>query len=264
MRARPAPTTRTGSSALPTPVPDSPPPAWPWRTPRWACSTPIPNSGSAPTPIFRGSMYEFFAQDGWKATQKLHIDYGVRYTVIVPYKRPVAEHGGVRSRVLRSVEGGAGRSQDRHDRSRVRETVTTEWSFRAPAGRIRRRAAFPKPSDPSLNYLFRGVNDHYSDIQWNDIQPRLGIAYQITPKTVIRARRGPLLHAPRRQRFDLPRRQPAVPADRERELRQRGQSGRNLDQPASADGDHAEQGVQESRSLGVERHGAAGTAGQHR
>ena len=27
-----------------------------------------------------------FAQDSWKATQKLHIDYGVRYTVIVPYK----------------------------------------------------------------------------------------------------------------------------------------------------------------------------------
>jgi len=35
--------------------------------------------------IFRGSMWEGFAQDGWKVTQKLHLDYGVRYTVIVPY-----------------------------------------------------------------------------------------------------------------------------------------------------------------------------------
>jgi predicted heme/steroid binding protein len=35
--------------------------------------------------IFRGSMWEFFAQDGWKVNQKLHIDYGVRYTVIVPF-----------------------------------------------------------------------------------------------------------------------------------------------------------------------------------
>ncbi len=34
---------------------------------------------------FRGSMTEAFAQDSWKATSKLHIDYGVRYTVIVPY-----------------------------------------------------------------------------------------------------------------------------------------------------------------------------------
>src|SRR6185312_2048977 len=35
--------------------------------------------------IFRGSMYEAFAGDSWKASQKLHIDYGVRYSVIVPY-----------------------------------------------------------------------------------------------------------------------------------------------------------------------------------
>ena len=30
-------------------------------------------------------MYEFFVQDGWKATRKLHLDYGLRYTVIQPY-----------------------------------------------------------------------------------------------------------------------------------------------------------------------------------
>ncbi len=35
--------------------------------------------------IFRGSMWEFFAKDTWKASQKLTVDYGVRYSVIVPY-----------------------------------------------------------------------------------------------------------------------------------------------------------------------------------
>src|SRR4029077_4967009 len=35
--------------------------------------------------IFRGSMYEGFAQDSWKASRKLHIVFGVRYTVNVPY-----------------------------------------------------------------------------------------------------------------------------------------------------------------------------------
>ena len=34
---------------------------------------------------FRGTMWEGFAGDSWKVNQKLHIDYGVRYTVIVPY-----------------------------------------------------------------------------------------------------------------------------------------------------------------------------------
>ena len=35
--------------------------------------------------IFRGSMYEGFAQDSWKVSQKLHVDIGVRYTVQVPH-----------------------------------------------------------------------------------------------------------------------------------------------------------------------------------
>src|ERR1035441_7772071 len=35
--------------------------------------------------IFRGSMWEGFAGDSWKVSQKLHVDYGVRYSVIVPY-----------------------------------------------------------------------------------------------------------------------------------------------------------------------------------
>src|ERR1051326_4830387 len=42
-------------------------------------------------------------------------------------------------------------------------------------------------SDPSLKYLFRGINSHYSDIQWGDFAPRVGIAYQLNDKTVLRA-----------------------------------------------------------------------------
>ena len=32
--------------------------------------------------IWRGCMCEGFAQDSWKVTEKLHIDYGVRWTTI--------------------------------------------------------------------------------------------------------------------------------------------------------------------------------------
>jgi len=35
--------------------------------------------------IFRSHMWEGFAQDSWKVRQKLTINYGLRYTVIVPY-----------------------------------------------------------------------------------------------------------------------------------------------------------------------------------
>jgi len=45
----------------------------------------------------------------------------------------------------------------------------------------------PEATSGLYNGLFRGVPDHYSDIQWGDIQPRLGIAYQLNNKTVLRA-----------------------------------------------------------------------------
>jgi len=49
------------------------------------------------------------------------------------------------------------------------------------------KGRFPEADTTQFNYLFRGVNEHYSDIQWGDIQPRLGIAYHMTEKTVVRA-----------------------------------------------------------------------------
>ena len=32
--------------------------------------------------IWRGWMYEGFAQDSWKVTDKLHVEYGIRWTNI--------------------------------------------------------------------------------------------------------------------------------------------------------------------------------------
>ncbi|MFX6234631.1 hypothetical protein ABTF60_19555, partial [Acinetobacter baumannii] len=37
---------------------------------------------------FRGNMYEGFALDSWKVNQKLHVDIGLRYTVITPFTAP--------------------------------------------------------------------------------------------------------------------------------------------------------------------------------
>ena len=139
--------------------------------------------------IFRGSMWEFFAQDSWKASQKLHIDYGVRYTVIVPFRalwRNMAVfapefYDPTKAVTIDPKTGtiipGSG------DRYNGLVIPGSGWPSSA-------KGRFPESSDPSLNYLFRGVNDHYSDIQWGDIQPRLGIAYQLTPNTVIRTGAG--------------------------------------------------------------------------
>jgi len=142
--------------------------------------------------VFRGSMWEGFAGDSWRLSPKLHIDYGVRYSVIVPYH---ALWGNMAvfdpsiydpSKAETVIGTGANKgtivpgSGDRYNGLEIPGT-----GF--PSSAIGR---FPEASDSSLKYLFRGANAHYSNIQWNDFQPRVGIAYAINDKTVIRAGSG--------------------------------------------------------------------------
>ncbi|HTS27268.1 MAG TPA: carboxypeptidase regulatory-like domain-containing protein [Bryobacteraceae bacterium] len=136
--------------------------------------------------VFRGSMIEAFAGDSWKASQKLHLDYGVRYTVIVPYSalwRNMAvfapEFYDPSKAVTVDPKTGTiiPNSGDRYNGLVIPGTGFPSYAV----GR------FPEASDSSLKYLFRGANPHYSDIQYNDIQPRLGVAYAVNDKTVIRA-----------------------------------------------------------------------------
>src|SRR5260370_2856068 len=49
----------------------------------------------------------------------------------------------------------------------------------------------PEATSGGYNGLFRNVPNRYSDIHWCDVQPRLGITYQLNNKTVLPARRLP-------------------------------------------------------------------------
>lgn len=152
--------------------------------------------------LFRGNMWEGFAQDSWKASQKLHLDYGVRYTVIVPYHATwgnmivfdprfydknkavkINSKTGLIEGVIDAKTGLVkGTGQDT-----LNGMVIPGSGFPSSA-----KAHFPEadPSQFDFSRLFRGVPDHYSDIQWGNIQPRLGIAYRLSNKNVIRAGAG--------------------------------------------------------------------------
>jgi len=139
--------------------------------------------------LFRGSMWEGFVQDKWKVNQRLLLDFGVRYTVIVPYRAlwgnqivfDPALYDPARAVKLDPKTGavipGSG------DKYNGMVIPGEGWPDSA-------KGRFPEASDPSLNYLFKGVSDHYSQIQWGQFQPRLGGALQLTPKTVLRAGAG--------------------------------------------------------------------------
>ncbi|HTG30847.1 MAG TPA: carboxypeptidase regulatory-like domain-containing protein [Methylomirabilota bacterium] len=138
--------------------------------------------------LFRGSMWEGFAQDTWKVRQNLTFTYGLRYSVVVPY-HAVWRNMAVFDPALYdpakavTVDPKTGL---------ITGSPTIDQLYN---GMVIPGSAFPSsasgrvPVATSGLYagLFHGLPDHYSDIQWGDVQPRVGIAYQINNKTVVRA-----------------------------------------------------------------------------
>jgi len=129
---------------------------------------------------YRGSMFEFFVQDGWKATTKLHIDYGIRYSVIQPYKSlwgnmsvfDVASYNPA-NRVVQDPATGniIGTSGD------IYNGLIIPGSGFPDAGKGR----FPASTDPQYQRLFKG-DPRYSQTHYNDFQPRVGFATPSTAK----------------------------------------------------------------------------------
>jgi hypothetical protein len=137
--------------------------------------------------IFRGSSFEPYAQDSWKVGQKLTINLGVRYTIIVPYKAlwgnmavfdPTLYNPASAvtvSPVNGTITVGNG--------DRYNGLVIPGTGFPASGN-----GRFPEATSGQFDFLFRNGKypSYYSNIQKNDIQPRVGIAYQLGDKTVIR------------------------------------------------------------------------------
>jgi len=151
--------------------------------------------------IFRGNMYEGFAQDSWKTTPRLHLDYGFRYSVIVPYHAEWANmiafdpqfYDPSKAVTIDSKTGLIVGTVDKNG-------LVTGTGADVYNGMVIPGSGFPSsaqgrvleadPSQGDFSRLFRGVPNHYSDIQWGEIQPRLGVAYSLNSKTVLRAGAG--------------------------------------------------------------------------
>ncbi len=141
--------------------------------------------------IWRGSMYEFFAQDSWKATSKLHIDYGVRSTTIKGY-HPLwgnadyfdgALYNPAQAVQVSPVTGnvilGTGNPYN--------GVVIPGFSGFPGSAQGRVLAASSNICDgASCNGLFNSSLSQGYINTYTPIQPRVGVAYQLTDKTVIR------------------------------------------------------------------------------
>ncbi len=140
--------------------------------------------------VFRGSMWEGFGQDTWKARQNLTITYGLRYSVIVPYhaiwnNMIVFDPSLYNPANAVTVDPKTGLITGTPTIAQLYNGMVIPGSgFGFPSSAIGRVAA---ASSGLYNGLFRNTPNRYSDIQLGDVQPRLGIAYQLNNKTVLRA-----------------------------------------------------------------------------
>ena len=138
--------------------------------------------------LFRGSMWEGFAQDTWKFRQNLTFTYGLRYSVIVPYH---AVWGNMAVFDPALYDPAKAVTVDPKT-GLITGSPTIDQLYN---GMVIPGSAFPSSANGRVPVatsglyagLFRGLPNHYSDIQWGDVQPRVGIAYQINDKTVVRA-----------------------------------------------------------------------------
>jgi hypothetical protein len=137
--------------------------------------------------LFRGHMYEAFAQDTWRAKPNLVIEYGARYSIMRPYYAPWGNQ---------SVFDPA--AWNPADAPVIDPTTGVAIGGNLYNGIVIPGTHFPSsanghvPADILANpqASFTGKNPGYSNTVWTDIQPRVGITYQIGPNTVIRGGAG--------------------------------------------------------------------------
>ena len=132
---------------------------------------------------YRATAFEAFVQDGWKITPKLKLDYGVRFEHWPPWSSlwgniasfNPAYYNPANAAVVDPKAGFIVSGP-------LYNGITLPGSGWNPAeiGRV------PAAGDPSLNYLFHNLPAGLANTN-NLIDPRLGIAYALNSKTVIRS-----------------------------------------------------------------------------
>lgn len=135
--------------------------------------------------IFLSNMYEYFAQDTWRARNNLVIEYGIRHSIMQPY---YARWGNL------SVFSPAAYNPS------TAPTVDPTTGFVSgsnlydgiviPGSKFPSSAKGHVPDDILNSSYYQGLHGFdrgYNPTVWTNIQPRFGITWALTPTTVIRA-----------------------------------------------------------------------------
>ena len=133
----------------------------------------------------RANMFEFFGQDSWKATPKLHLEFGMRYTSIHPFYSlwnnagtfdPAFYNPATAVQVNPSTGNPIAGTGDPLD-----GTVLFGNGFPSSAANH-----VPIAASGQYNDLFHNLPRGYIHVQKFLFQPRIGVAYAVNSKTVLR------------------------------------------------------------------------------
>lgn len=142
--------------------------------------------------IFRGQTYEWFVQDSWKVNRKLHLDYGVRDTITVPWSAlwgnqiffdPEFYNPAQAVQVDPKTGNVIGTIANRYNGMVI---PGSGWPSIAVGHGVTAAAT------SQYNSLFHNLPNSYINTTYQ-FQPRLGIAYQLNDTTVIRTGAGRFL-----------------------------------------------------------------------
>jgi Carboxypeptidase regulatory-like domain/TonB-dependent Receptor Plug Domain len=145
-----------------------------------------------------GQMYEGFIQDSWTMTPKLHLDYGIRVTTLTPYKPAwgnaayfdPASYNQNNVPVVSPTTGNVTVGTGNPYNGVVIPGFSTFPSSAADHGVIGSEPNSTACGGGPCTALFAPhLNKGYVDIA-TTVQPRLGIAFQLDAKTVVRAGAG--------------------------------------------------------------------------
>jgi len=136
---------------------------------------------------------DLFAQDSWKATQKLTVEYGVRYSIWPQWHSAwgnisefLPQYYDPKAAAVVDPKGGFIVSGNQYNGIVLPGTGVPS----AEGNRI------PALHSGQFDKLYHGLPDGLSPTQWKVIQPRLGLAYAFSPRMSLRAGVGSFANRP--------------------------------------------------------------------